>query len=182
MRVTLVGVSHHGAGVELRERVALRLEEATRVAAGLAAAAGEAVCLSTCNRTELYVAHDESTDAEAAATAVLLEREPELANALYRLRDEAAALHLFRVAAGLDSLVPGEGEILGQVRTAFEAGTTGAILDRLFRQALYAGRKARTDPRSASRRRPSPLPRRRLRSRSSATCADAGSCSSARAR
>ena len=144
MRVTLVGVSHHGAGVELRERVALRLEEATRVAAGLAAAAGEAVCLSTCNRTELYVAHDESTDAEAAATAVLLEREPELANALYRLRDEAAALHLFRVAAGLDSLVPGEGEILGQVRTAFEAGTTGAILDRLFRQALYAGRKART--------------------------------------
>jgi glutamyl-tRNA reductase len=144
MRVTLVGVSHHGAAVELRERVALRHEEAKAVASQLAAAAGEAVCLSTCNRTELYVAYDESIAAEVAATSVLLEREPDLANALYRLRDEAAALHLFRVAAGLDSLVPGEGEILGQVRAAFEAGTTGAILDRLFRQALYAGRKARS--------------------------------------
>jgi glutamyl-tRNA reductase len=144
MRVTLVGVSHHGAAVELRERVALRLEEAAAVAAELAASADEAVCLSTCNRTELYVAHEEEAGAEAAATAVLMEREPELAGALYRLHDEAAALHLFRVAAGLDSLVPGEGEILGQVRAAFEVGSTGAVLDRLFRQALSAGRKARS--------------------------------------
>jgi glutamyl-tRNA reductase len=144
MKVTLVGVSHHGAAVELRERVALRHEEAKAVATQLAGAAGEAVCLSTCNRTELYVAHDDDVPAEVAATSVLLEREPDLANALYRLSDEAAALHLFRVAAGLDSLVPGEGEILGQVRSAFEAGATGPILDRLFRQALYAGRKARS--------------------------------------
>ena len=143
MRVTLVGVSHHGAGVELRERVAMRLEDAGAVAAALAGESGEAVCLSTCNRTELYVAHDDGADAESAARAVLLEREPELASALYRLHDEAAALHLFRVAAGLDSLVPGEGEILGQVRAAFEAGATGPVLDRLFRQALHAGRKAR---------------------------------------
>jgi glutamyl-tRNA reductase len=143
MNVTLVGVSHHGAAVELRERVALRLEEAGEVASELATRAGEAVCLSTCNRTELYVAHDDAVDAEGAATELLLEREPELASALYRLRDEAAALHLFRVAAGLDSLVPGEGEILGQVRSAFEAGATGAVLDRLFRQALHAGKKAR---------------------------------------
>jgi len=144
MRITLVGVSHHGAAVELRERVALRHEEAKAVATQLASAAGEAICLSTCNRTELYVAHDDDVPAEVAATSVLLEREPDLANALYRLSDEAAALHLFRVAAGLDSLVPGEGEILGQVRAAFEAGATGPILDRLFRQALYAGRKARS--------------------------------------
>ncbi len=145
MMITLVGVSHHGAGVELRERVAMRLEEAAPVASSLAAVAGEAVCLSTCNRTELYVAHEDEHDAESLARAVLLEREPELASALYRLHDEAAALHLFRVAAGLDSLVPGEGEILGQVRAAFEAGTTGAVLDRLFRQALHAGRKARSE-------------------------------------
>jgi glutamyl-tRNA reductase len=144
MKITLVGISHHGAAVELRERVALRHEEAKAVATQLASAAGEAVCLSTCNRTELYVAHDDDVAAEVAATSVLLEREPDLANALYRLSDEAAALHLFRVAAGLDSLVPGEGEILGQVRAAFEAGATGPILDRLFRQALYAGRKARS--------------------------------------
>jgi glutamyl-tRNA reductase len=62
---------------------------------------------------------------------------------LYRLRDHAAALHLFRVAAGLDSLVPGEGEILGQVRAAHESGTPGLVLDRVFRQALHAGRKVR---------------------------------------
>ncbi|MEX2558838.1 MAG: glutamyl-tRNA reductase, partial [Pirellulales bacterium] len=60
-------------------------------------------------------------------------------------RDEAAALHLFRVAGGLDSLVPGEGEILGQVRTAFEAGSAGPFLDRLFRQALHAGRRVRLE-------------------------------------
>lgn len=143
MRITLVGVSHHRAGVELRERVALRLEEAADVAASLAELAGEAVCLSTCNRTELYLAHEDDVDGEDAALGVLLEREPELAHALYRLHDEAAVLHLFRVAAGLDSLVPGEGEILGQVRAAFEAGRTGPVLDRLFRQALHAGRKAR---------------------------------------
>jgi glutamyl-tRNA reductase len=141
--IALVGISHHVAPVELRERVALSLAAASEVAAGLAAEAGEAVCLSTCNRTELYIAHDDAVDAEAQATAVLLEREPELAKALYRLRDEAAALHLFRVAAGLDSLVPGEGEILGQVRTAFEAGAAGPTLGRLFRQGLHAGRKVR---------------------------------------
>ena len=64
---------------------------------------------------------------------------------LYRLRDDSVALHLFRVSAGLDSLVPGEGEILGQVRDAFEAGAAGPLLDRLFRQALYAGRRARVE-------------------------------------
>jgi len=145
MRVTLVGVSHHGARVELRERVALPAADAGALAAALGdAVSGEVVCLSTCNRTELYVAHDAAVDAEAPATEVLLAREPALAGAVYRLRDEAAALHLFRVAAGLDSLVPGEGEILGQVRAAFEVGRTGPMLGRLFRQALYAGRKARS--------------------------------------
>src|SRR5205085_8078648 len=66
-----------------------------------------------------------------------------LGDAHYRLRDRAGAIHLIRVAPGLDSMVPGEGEILGQVRTAFEVGAAGPFLDRLFRQALHAGRKAR---------------------------------------
>jgi glutamyl-tRNA reductase len=135
MHLVLVGTSHHYAPVELRERVSLDREHA----AALAAELGEAVVLSTCNRTEIYVAAEDADAAEQRATAALADVEP----ALYRLRDRAAALHLFRVAAGLDSLVPGEGEILGQVRTAYEHGRPGQLLDRVFHQALHAGRKVR---------------------------------------
>ncbi|HZS25243.1 MAG TPA: glutamyl-tRNA reductase [Gaiellaceae bacterium] len=139
MRLVLVGTSHHHAPVELRERVALDGEQAAELARRL----GEAVVLSTCNRTELYVAGEDADAAEAHAVAELAALEPDVERALYRLRDQAAVLHLFRVAAGLDSLVPGEGEILGQVRAAHELGTPGYLLDRVFRQALHAGRKVR---------------------------------------
>ncbi|OLD99663.1 MAG: glutamyl-tRNA reductase [Actinobacteria bacterium 13_1_20CM_4_69_9] len=145
MSVVLVGISHHQAPVELRERAALDPERARDLARRLAGERGEAVCLSTCNRTELYLAEDSPDEAERKAEAALLALEEELGPSLYRLRDEAAALHLFRVAAGLDSMVPGEGEILGQVRGAHHLGATGPILDRLFRDALHAGRKARTE-------------------------------------
>ena len=141
MKLSLVGVSHHRAPVELRERVALDPAGAAALAARLADRTGEAIVLSTCNRTEIYVAGD---DDEAAASAAGLDA-PELAGVRYRLGGEAAALHLFRVAAGLDSLVPGEGEILGQVRGAFEAGRPGPLLDRLFRQAIHAGGRVRSE-------------------------------------
>ena len=142
--LTLVGVSHHRAPIELRERVALDLDACRSLVERLG---GEAVVLSTCNRTELYLAREEDAGAEAVAAITELagDRADDLAAALYRLRDDAAALHLFRVAAGLDSLVPGEGEILGQVRSAFEAGASGPLLDRLFRQALHAGRRVRIE-------------------------------------
>ena len=143
MRLVLVGTSHHRAPIELRERVALEREQAQGLAAQLAEGGREAVCLATCNRTELYLAAADAEAAELDAVAVLAELEPEVERALYRLRDHAAALHLFRVAAGLDSLVPGEGEILGQVRTAHELGTTSTLLDRVFRQAVHTGRKVR---------------------------------------
>ena len=143
IRLLLVGTSHHRAPVELRERVALGRDESQALAARLADGGVEAVCLSTCNRTELYVAALDGEEAEAAAVAALASLEPDVEPALYRLRDRAAAHHLFRVAAGLDSLVPGEGEILGQVRVAHELGLTGPVLDRVFRQALHAGRKVR---------------------------------------
>ena len=143
MTVVLVGVSHHQAPVELRERAALDPRRAAELAAGLAGEHGEAVCLSTCNRTELYLADEAADESELKAEAALTALESDLGPALYRLRDEAAALHLFRVAAGLDSMVPGEGEILGQVRNAHETGKTGRLLDRLFRHALHAGKKAR---------------------------------------
>jgi glutamyl-tRNA reductase len=144
MRLTLVGVSHHRAPLELRERVALDREGAAELAQRLGP---EAVVLSTCNRTEVYLARDEPAEeaAEGALRGLAGERADDLAAALYRLRDDAAALHLFRVAAGLDSLVPGEGEILGQVRAAPAAGATGPFLDRLFRQAVRAGRRVRVE-------------------------------------
>jgi glutamyl-tRNA reductase len=138
MSLSLVGLSHHVAPVELRERVTLDPSRAAELARSL----GDAVCLSTCNRTELYLADG---DEERAVSALEeLAGEP-LDGVLYRLHDDAAALHLFRVAAGLDSLVPGEGEILGQVRDAYEAVTPGPVLDHVFRQALGIGKRVRTE-------------------------------------
>ncbi|HKB21032.1 MAG TPA: glutamyl-tRNA reductase [Gaiellaceae bacterium] len=140
MSLVLVGTSHRLSSVEVRERVAFDLAGSADLARGLAGS-GEAVCLSTCNRTELYLVDADPEAAEERAAGALLGDEVEL----YRMTDEAAALHLFRVAAGLDSLVPGEGEILGQVRDAYEAGAHGPVLDRLFREALRVGKKVRTD-------------------------------------
>ncbi len=122
----------------MRERVAL----APARAASLARDLGDAVCLSTCYRTELYLA--DANVERAVASLEELADEP-LASVVYRLHDEAAAMHLFRVAAGLDSLVPGEGEILGQVRSAYDAASPGPLLDRVFRQALQIGKRVRTE-------------------------------------
>ena len=142
--LTLVGISHHRAPIELRERVALDLDGARELAQRLG---HESVVVSTCNRTELYLAGDLANEERAVEILTTLagDRRETLASALYRLRDEAVGMHLFRVAAGLDSSVPGEGEILGQLRAAHEAGTAGPILDRLFREALRAGRRVRVE-------------------------------------
>jgi glutamyl-tRNA reductase len=140
MQLVLVGTSHHHAPVDVRERLVAGADLVDELAPE------EAVCLSTCNRTELYLAAEEASSAEAAAAQALTRLAGvELEPLLYRLRDEAAALHLFRVAAGLDSLVPGEGEILGQVRAAYEEGRVGPLLDRLFRQALHVGKRVRAE-------------------------------------
>jgi glutamyl-tRNA reductase len=150
VKLALAGVSHHTAPLELRERVAIDLDAAREVARRLAGAEGcEAVVLSTCNRTELYLASEADEQlgerGDRALLALAGANAEALAPSAYRLADESAALHLFRVAAGLDSLVPGEGEILGQVRDAFEAGAPGPLLDRTFRMALHAGRRARLE-------------------------------------
>jgi glutamyl-tRNA reductase len=136
--IALVGLSHHVAPVELRERVTLD----GPAAAGLAADLGDAVVLSTCNRTGIYLA--DGVEERAVSALEELAGEP-LDGVVYRLHDDAAALHLFRVAAGLDSLVPGEGEILGQVRDAYEASAAGPVLDHVFRQALGVGKRVRTE-------------------------------------
>ncbi len=151
MKIALAGVSHHTASIELRERVAIDPDAAASLARELARNGDdpvEAVVLSTCNRTELYVASTDQAAGEIADSALraLAGGDADaLAPVAYRLSDESAALHLFRVAAGLDSLVPGEGEILGQVRDAYERGAPGPLLDRTFRMALHAGRRARLE-------------------------------------
>jgi glutamyl-tRNA reductase len=145
VNLTLVGLSHQATPIALRERAFVPLPQAAELARELADG-GEAACLSTCNRTELYLVGEDAErrglDALAAVGGL---DEEELRSVVYRLTDEAAALHLLRVAAGLDSMVPGEGEILGQVRAAYEAGATGPVLDHLFRQALHAGKKVRAE-------------------------------------
>jgi glutamyl-tRNA reductase len=150
-----LGVSHKTAPLELRERLALTTGRATAVLAELTAheEIHEAVAISTCNRTELYLVATNAVAAESAALAVLARqaetRPTELADSLYALRDLDVARHLFSVAAGLDSMIVGEAEIQGQVKRAYElalvGGTTGPIANRLFRDALATGKRVRTE-------------------------------------
>src|SRR5215210_1703130 len=153
MPLILVGTSYQRAPVELRELLAYDRDLRRASLERLAADCDEAAIVSTCNRTEAYVV---ARDAEAAEERIRGELEAlsgldedELAPALYTLADQGAALHLFRVAAGLDSLVPGEAQILGQVRDAYGAArdvrSAGPILHRLFRQALRVGKRVRTE-------------------------------------
>jgi len=141
-RLLAVGVSHHHAPLEVRERLYLQDGHAAELAADL----GEAVVLSTCNRTEIYLA---GGSADAARAELERRSGLELGGVLARWDDGEAVSHLFRVAAGLDSLVPGESQILGQVREAYDAartaGATGPLLNRLFEEALHAGKRVRTE-------------------------------------
>ena len=141
-RLLALGVSHHHAPLEVRERLYLQDGQA----AELAEALGEAVVLSTCNRTEIYLL---GGDPDRAREELEQRSGLELEGVLARWDDGEAVSHLFRVAAGLDSLVPGESQILGQVRDAYESartrGATGALLNRLFEEALHAGKRVRTE-------------------------------------
>ncbi len=153
MRLVLVGTSYQRAPVELRELLAYDADLRLGALERLSAPGSEAVVLSTCNRTEVYAVDAEPAEVEGRIYGELAGlsglSQSELAPALYTVTDEAAAVHLFRVAAGLDSMVPGEAQILGQVREAYEAGreagTTGSTLHRLFRQALRVGKRVRTE-------------------------------------
>ncbi len=150
-----LGISHRTAPLELRERLALPEGRAAGVLNELrdAEQIQEATALSTCNRTELYLVVSDPVEAESAALGVLARqadiRPTELIGHLYSLRSSDAAKHLFRVTAGLDSMILGEVEIQGQVKRAYELalveGSTGPILNRLFRGALAGGKRVRTE-------------------------------------
>ncbi len=150
-----LGISHKTAPLELRERLALTEGRAAGVIRELVEApeVHEAAAISTCNRTELYMVAPDSVAAESLALGVLAReaeiRPTELVGHLYSLRAADAAAHLFRVTAGLDSMIIGEAEVQGQVKRAYELalveGATGPILNRLFRGALAAGKRARSE-------------------------------------
>jgi glutamyl-tRNA reductase len=154
MELLCLGLNHRTAPVEVRERFAVGTTKLGEAAGELAALAGvsEGVVVSTCNRTEFYLAAP-----DAAAAIELLEdriarREglpPEMARHFYRLQKSEALFHLCRVVSGLDSMMLGETEIFGQVKQSYQAalaaGATGSVLNRVFQRAFGIGKKVRTD-------------------------------------
>src|SRR5437867_3989726 len=156
MEIVLVGLNHRTAPVEVRERVSFTADQARRASEELRSRGilEETLVLSTCNRSELYGVPPETQTESASQMAGFLttfHRLPaeELNGSLYRHHDSDAVRHLFRVAAGLDSLLLGEAEILGQVREAYrlalEHGATGPVLNRMFQGALEVGKRVRTE-------------------------------------
>ncbi len=150
-----VGVSFKTAPVEVRERLALpdaRAREFMRELRG-ATAVHEAVAVSTCNRMELYLVVGDPVEAESTVLAMLARqagiRPTSLATAIYTHRNCESARHLYRVVAGLESMIVGEAEIQGQVKRAYEAAlaldTTGPLTNRMFRAALATGKRVRTE-------------------------------------
>ncbi len=153
MALLVLGISHHTAPVEQRERVSF--PDATQKSALNSLARlpqiEEAALLSTCNRTEIYVVHeclsvDELVDWWAAWQEVEV---TEFFDSLYCLRDQDAVRHVMRVASGLDSMVLGEPQVLGQLKSAYslarEIGTTGAVLSRLFEHSFSVAKRVRTE-------------------------------------
>jgi glutamyl-tRNA reductase len=162
LQIVLIGVSHRTAPVEVRERLAFTPDEARRAAEELRAKKilGESVVLSTCNRSELYgVPADESADGLRSLEDFLVGFHKldatALNGALYRYRDADVVRHVFRVAAGLDSMLLGEAEILGQLRdsyhAALEARVTGPVMNRMFQAALEVGKRVRSETEIATR-------------------------------
>src|ERR1700719_1793593 len=156
MEIVLVGLNHRTAPLDVRERVSFTLEQARRAADELRSRGllEESLVLSTCNRSELYgVPPEASHECGPGLSSFLSEFHsvgPDVLNGLlYHPYDRHAVRHLFRVSAGLDSMLLGEAEILGQVREAYrsahEQGATGPVLNRLFQGALEVGKRVRSD-------------------------------------
>ncbi len=156
-----IGVSHKTAPVEVRERLALPDARAVDFLRDLRGTADvlEAVTISTCNRTELYLVVREPVEAESTVLGMLAAqaaiRPTELASAIYSHRNCDAARHLYRVTAGLDSMIIGEHEIQGQIKRAYDTAlsreTTGPMTNRLFNAALATGKRVRTETGIAER-------------------------------
>ena len=158
MSVLVVGISHNSAPVSLLERVALDDDGVVKLISEANASEHviEATVISTCNRVEIYTDVDRFHGSVEELSRLLLERAGESGDSveamlphLYVHYDDAAVSHLFQVAAGLDSMAVGEGQILGQTREALrqgqELGTVGPALNLLFQQALRVGKRSRAE-------------------------------------
>ncbi|HEY5387977.1 MAG TPA: glutamyl-tRNA reductase [Thermoleophilia bacterium] len=155
MLVVVTGISHKTASLELRERLALDEEQSLRLAHELLdeGCACEAVALSTCNRTELYLYGRDSLAVRQAAIAHLARQAGvevnELESSSYSYSGDGAIAHLFRVTSSLDSMVVGEAQIVAQMKAAYqqarEGGCTSVVFNRLFRNALEVGKRVRTE-------------------------------------
>ncbi|WP_445777768.1 glutamyl-tRNA reductase [Shewanella sp.] len=151
MSLVAIGINHKTATVDLREKVAFspdRIHDAMKSLASRTRS-GEAVIVSTCNRTELYCNNADKKDIIEWLEDYHQLNHDDLIPCIYAYEDQVAVKHLMRVASGLDSLVLGEPQILGQVKQAFvkakEAGTTAVTIDRLFQNTFSVAKKVRTD-------------------------------------
>jgi len=150
-----LGISHKTASVQLRERLALTRSVVSGFLQEIASLpeVHEVVVISTCNRTELTLVVGDAVTAESGVLGALAQRAhvrpTELAERIYSPRNCDAARQLFRVCAGLESMIVGEAEIQGQVKRAYEealaAGTTGPLTNRLFTAALQTGKRVRSE-------------------------------------
>jgi len=155
MHLFLIGVSHRTAPVDVRERLDFSSRDVGAAVEALAtrSSAAETVVLSTCNRSEIYVASPSPAQAQGEIIEFLTQYHQLPAEAftphMFSFGGTEAARHLFRVAAGLDSLVVGEPQILGQVKTAFQAASerrcTGPVLSKLFHWSFAVGKRVRTE-------------------------------------
>jgi glutamyl-tRNA reductase len=151
MQLFALGLNHQTAPLAIREKVAFGAEQLKRALAEIVRAkpAEEAAIISTCNRTELYCAAGEPNQALGWLADYHRLRADDLGPYLYTLPREQAVRHAFRVAAGLDSMVLGESQILGQmkeaVRAAEEVGTLGTTLGRLFQRSFAVAKEVRTN-------------------------------------
>ncbi|MBW2461323.1 MAG: glutamyl-tRNA reductase [Deltaproteobacteria bacterium] len=151
--IFVIGLSHHGTPIEIRERLSVATGSAAEEVRGLLGSAplAEGVLLSTCNRVELYAASDDPIHASRAVRKYLESRADDaaLGQYLYEHTGEDAVRHAFRVASSLDSMVVGEPQILGQVKDAYQAaesaGGLGTLLGRCFTRAFAVAKRVRTE-------------------------------------
>ena len=149
----MVGLNHRTAPVELRERLTFSHTHLDALLPGLPQQLNAAgvVLLSTCNRTELYISAENPTETRSRTLEFIRThaKSSDLDPLLYIQEETAAVQHLFRVTSGLDSMVVGEHEILGQVKQAYHASHTAGCVDKLinvlFQRSLYVGKRVRTE-------------------------------------